>query len=421
MERFAITLAEAGQTGSMSLDARQQCECILRQISGVQQREFDGTWRSRSLECGAQADLADHLPARTRITALLPESGPLLDAGQIVNEHRFLIAAINALNLADWQFQFRIKKNRRLVVDRSGRVNLSRFDHFSVTVRFRIKSGSAHLEVGEGNIAGFKFNQSGLSQRIGELVSSQRRMKRMVFPDPLPVILQAGEGGILFHEILGHSLEADYVCRGVSPFSPADLGKMIVSQPMNLTTRDPNDPFFAGCQGDDEGEKAATDQLIEDGCLQTFISDLSHSQQLKLAGGGHCRCEDFSRLPQPRTYALYVRPGAFEAGEILQQTRRGILAREFGAATIDFHRDRFSFIIHEAHLVEAGKVTAPLGSVTVSGGIRQTLNQVTMIGNDFRYDRGVSYCLKNGQLVNVRVGQPTIRIDGLSVSQGKND
>jgi TldD protein len=118
-------------------------------------------------------------------------------------------------------------------------------------------------------------------------------------------------------------------------------------------------------------------------------------------------------------FAIYVQPGSYPAEEIIASTPYGIYAREFGDGGLDFGAGRFFFNIRQSYLIEKGRLTAPIGSLTVSGQIREILNDIGMVGNDFKYDRGVSYCQKNGQILPVRVGQPTIKINKLFVNGGR--
>ena len=123
----------------------------------------------------------------------------------------------------------------------------------------------------------------------------------------------------------------------------------------------------------------------------------------------------------PRMYALYLQPGKYNTEDLVESTRFGIFAKEFGEGKVFFNKNMFYFNIKSAYLIEKGKMSQPLGSIIMSGNITDILNSVDMIANNFRYDKGISYCIKNGQTVNVRVGQPTVKINNLYVSKGYND
>jgi TldD protein len=237
----------------------------------------------------------------------------------------------------------------------------------------------------------------------------------------MPVVLNSGDGGILFHEILGHSLEADHVYQKLSSIDPKDIGKRIVSKNVTLHTHDPGDPFFRGRSCDDEGESISDAPLVENGILRNFISDFFYQRLLGAGTGGHCRIQDFRRIPMPRMYALYLRPGPYHADELIESVDYGIFAKEPGKGKVFFNKNLFHFDIKAAYLIEAGKITEPLGSLVIRGNIGDALNSVDMIANDFSYDKGISYCHKNGQTVNVRVGQPTVRINNLYVTREYHD
>ncbi|HSQ35273.1 MAG TPA: TldD/PmbA family protein, partial [Candidatus Binatia bacterium] len=333
-------------------------------------------------------------------------------------EHAFLIDFLNRLGLQEWKLHFRARHCRRTVQNTRRQERQTAFNHFSITARLKIKNHPLELEISEGSSDALKFNLNGLSERISEAVTNGRNCRKVVFQDPVPVVLQAGEGAILFHEILGHSLEADYVYHGYSPFSPRDLGKAIIPAALTVHCQDDRDPFFRDSPVDDEGEACPSPLLVEAGVLRRFIADYHYQKLLRLPERGHARLEDFSHIPLPRMFAIYVQPGPYPVDEILASTAYGVYAREFGDGGLDFGAGRFYFNIRQSYLIEKGRLTAPLGSLTVSGHIREILNDIGMVGNDFKYDRGVSYCQKNGQTLHVRVGQPTIKINRLVVNGG---
>lgn len=120
-------------------------------------------------------------------------------------------------------------------------------------------------------------------------------------------------------------------------------------------------------------------------------------------------------------YSLYLKSGKYHPEELVKSTRYGVFAKEFGDGKVYFDKNLFHFNIKEAYLVEDGKTTAPLGRVVVRGNINEVLNSILMVGNDFRFDKGISYCYKNGQTLNVRVGQPSIKVDNLYITRELDD
>ncbi len=131
--------------------------------------------------------------------------------------------------------------------------------------------------------------------------------------------------------------------------------------------------------------------------------------------------EDFSMRPMPRMFSIYLENGKYSQKELMSSTEKGVFAREFGDGKVLFHKNRFYFNIPSAYMIRKGKVGEPLGSIVVSGKVDEVFNSVEMIGDDFSLDRGISYCYKDGQTLNVRVGQPSVKINKLKFSRGLND
>ncbi len=411
-----MQLFEHNQSMQFSLDSRGGREFSLKKKSGVLIRSFDGSWKSRSEETGSSGEATKTISGKT-LGSRQPDLSPLpMDAGAILADNRFLTDFLSQLALQEWKLLFRARRCLRAIQNTQRQKLKTVFSHFSISIKFRTLNRPEELEVSEGSSEALKFNLNGLTRRISETIENQKNRCRTELNCEVPVVLQAGEGAILFHEILGHSLEADYVSQGVSPFNLSDLDRAIVPPQITIHSRDDRDPFFKGAGADDEGEICPSPLLVENGILRRFISDYAYQRMLKLKDRGHARLEDFSCIPQPRMFATYVQPGRFPAAEILASTPYGIYAREFGDGGLDFQSGRFYFNIRQSYLIEKGRLTAPIGHLTVSGRVREILNDIGMVGDDFKYDRGVSYCQKNGQILPVRVGQPTIKINKLRVN-----
>jgi TldD protein len=315
----------------------------------------------------------------------------------------------------------RAKKTGRVIIKKGEKEKKAGFTYFSILIKLRLKDHRSFIEIGEGTVQTLKFNQDGLSSRIKKIVENHKHSKSHPFRDKVPVILNSGDGAIIFHELLGHSLEADYIYHGQSPISLEDIGKPVISKNVTLLTRDPNDSFFKGISCDDEGESPGFSILVENGVLRNLVSDRVYKHRLKLGICGHSRVEDFSKIPMPRMFALYLKPGAYHPNELISSTKYGIYASEFGDGKVFFDKNLFFFNIREAWLIKNGNLSDPLGSIMVRGNILEVLNSVEMVANDFRFDKGTSYCFKNGQTINVRVGQPTVKIDNLCVTREIND
>jgi len=419
MDKFKTHLHEDARSMQFSLDNKDNREYSLKRKCGILLRSFDGSWKSQAVETVAKDEITKPMSYKAADRSRPAPFPPADAAGKIMVENAFLIDFLDRLGLQEWKLLFRAKHCRRTIQNTHRRELRSNLDHYSITIRLKIKNHPLELEISEGSSEALKFNLDGLTQRISETIENCRNCRKIVFNGPLPVVLQAGEGAILFHEILGHALEADYVYHGFSPFTRRDLDHTIMPAALTILSQDSRDPFFKDSPVDDEGETCPSPLLVENGVLRRFIADYHYQKMLGLRERGHARLEDFSHIPLPRMFAIYVQPGPFSAEEIIASTPYGIYAREFGDGGLDFSAGRFFFHIRQSYLIEKGRLTVPVGSLTVSGRIREIMNDIGMVGNDFKYDRGVSYCQKNGQILPVRVGQPTIKINKLFVAGGQ--
>lgn len=417
MDKFKVQLYEESQTLRLELDDRGGREYSLRRLSGVLTRSFDGSWRSHAVETGSPEEARQSLSWKGGRRRDEPPAGNA--AGEVLAAGLYLAKCLQRLDAQEWRLAFRVDRTRRQIRNARRQDVESSFQHFRVMARLKVRGQAGELEIGEGGSGETRFNLDGLARRIAEAADAQRHRRRVAFDRPVPVVLQPGEGAILFHEVLGHALEADYVHQGASPFTPADVGRPIVHESVSIHCRDERDPFFRGAAVDDEGEPRCPPLLVEQGVLRRFISDVAHQRLLKLRDHGHARLEDFRRVPQPRMYATYVQPGGASQAEIIASTPFGVYAREFGDGGLDLRAGRFYFRIRQPWLIEKGRLAAPLAPLTVSGDIREALRDVAMVGDDFTYDRGTSFCRKNGQVLPVRVGQPTVKIGKLWVRGGQ--
>lgn len=422
MNTFSVNLIEANQKNIFTVDSSGQKHYSHTNLNGILRRKYDGSWTSSAIELDSPKDSKKFItmkatPKFAGVSADISGFNP----GNILDENRYLLDFLDSQNFAQWQVDFRYHRIDRIIINSRNKVLNSNFSHYSILVKMRIDSQGKFIDVGEGNPTGMKFNLSGLSLRIREILNNHKKSKKLTPKGKIPVVLNSGDGGILFHEILGHSLEADHIYQKMSSVTPNDIGKRIVSKNVNLLTRDRKDPFFGGRFCDDEGEATDASVLVEKGVLRNFISDFFYKRLLRKGCSGHCRIQDFRKIPMPRMYALYLQPGPYHADELIRSVNFGIFAKEPGGGKVFFNKNLFYFDIKAAYLIERGKITAPLGSIIVRGNITEALNSVEMIANDFCYDKGISYCHKNGQTVNVRVGQPTVKINNLHVTRGYHD
>ena len=231
---------------------------------------------------------------------------------------------------------------------------------------------------------------------------------------PMTVVLGPGWPGILLHEAIGHGLEGDFNRKGSSTFAGM-IGKRVAAKGVTVV----DDGTIADRRGslniDDEGNPTQCTTLIEDGILKGYIQDTMNARLMKMPVTGNARRESFAHLPMPRMTNTYMLGGDRDPAEIIASVKNGLYAVNFGGGQVDITNGKFVFSASEAYMIEDGKVTYPVKGATLIGNGPDVLNRVSMIGNDMRLDPGVGVCGKEGQSVPVGVGQPTLRIDGVTV------
>ncbi len=422
MKKFSVDLIEDSDLHYLSIDCKDRTEYSFKNRKGILTREYSDEWQSRSIELNSMLEARKYLSKDVKIN---PKEGrekdPSFSPGKVLRDNDYILNFLRNPGLEEWKVIFRLNRSRRQIITREGKKRRADFKYSSILIKFRLRDQRGFMEVGEGSVLEAKFNQDGLATRVREIVENHKNRKDIHFRDKVPVIFNSGDGAIVFHEILGHCLEADYLYEKISPISLADLGREIVSKNVTLVTGDKDDHFFRDITCDDEGEPLKSTVLVKNGVLKNFIADTFYKELLDLKHCGHSRVEDFTRHPMPRMYALYLKPGQYHPEELIESTSYGVYAREFGEGTVYFDKNRFYFNIKEAFLVENGRLSFPLGQVVVRGHIVEALNSVVMVADDFRFDKGISYCYKNGQTLNVRLGQPTVKINNLFVSKEMND
>ncbi len=230
----------------------------------------------------------------------------------------------------------------------------------------------------------------------------------------MTVVLGPGWPGILLHEAIGHGLEGDFNRKQSSVF--AGLMGERVAAPGVTVIDDGTLPERRGSLSiDDEGTPSQKTVLIEDGILTGYMQDRLNARLMGQKSTGNGRRQDFAHMPMPRMTNTYMLAGDHEPGEIIASVKDGIYAVNFGGGQVDITSGKFVFSCTEAYRIENGKVTAPLKGATLIGAGAEVLKKVSMIGNDMTLDPGIGTCGKNGQGVPVGVGQPTLRVDGLTV------
>jgi TldD protein len=230
----------------------------------------------------------------------------------------------------------------------------------------------------------------------------------------MTVVLGPGWPGILLHEAIGHGLEGDFNRKGSSAFS-GRVGQRVAAKGVTVL----DDGTLADRRGslnvDDEGNTSQRTVLIEDGILKGYIQDAMNARLMGVAPTGNGRRESYAHIPMPRMTNTYMPGGDKDPQEIVASIKKGLYATNFGGGQVDITSGKFVFSASEAYWVENGKILYPVKGATIVGSGPECLKRVSMIGNDMKLDSGVGTCGKEGQSVPVGVGQPTLRIDGLTV------
>jgi len=230
----------------------------------------------------------------------------------------------------------------------------------------------------------------------------------------MPVVLGPGWPGILLHEAVGHGLEGDFNRKGSSAFA-GRIGQRVASPGVTVVD-DGTLPNRRGSLNiDDEGNATQRTVMIEDGILRGYIQDSLNARLMKVTPTGNGRRESFAHLPMPRMTNTYMLAGDHAPEEIIRSVKSGLYASNFRGGQVDITNGKFVFSMAEAYLIENGRITAPVKGATLIGNGPDALTRVTMIGSDMELDLGIGTCGKDGQSVPVGVGQPTLRIEGLTV------
>jgi TldD protein len=287
----------------------------------------------------------------------------------------------------------------------------------SVTV---IAEQNGRREMGSGGGGGrfglAYFDDAHINEYVNDAVNAAltNLESRPAPAGEMTVVLGPGWPGILLHEAIGHGLEGDFNRKGSSAFS-GRIGQRVAAKGVTVL----DDGTIADRRGslnvDDEGNTSQKNVLIEDGILKGYIQDAMNARLMKVKPTGNGRRESYAHIPMPRMTNTYMLGGGREPDEIVASIKKGLYATNFGGGQVDITSGKFVFSASEAYWVENGKIQYPVKGATIVGNGPDALTRVTMIGNDMALDSGVGTCGKEGQSVPVGVGQPTLRIDGLTV------
>ena len=270
---------------------------------------------------------------------------------------------------------------------------------------------------GGGGRFGYAHFTDDRLDRIAETAVKQALVNLEARPapaGPMTVVLGPGWPGILLHEAIGHGLEGDFNRKGTSAFSNR-IGEQVGARGVTVV----DDGTIADRRGslsiDDEGEPTARNVLIEDGILRGYLQDRLNSRLMGVRATGNGRRESYAHIPMPRMTNTYMLGGDRDPAEILASVERGLYAVNFGGGEVDITSGKFVFSAAEAWWIEGGRLLYPVKGATLIGNGPDALTRIAMIGRDMALDPGIGTCGKEGQSVPVGVGQPTIRIEGLTV------
>jgi TldD protein len=231
---------------------------------------------------------------------------------------------------------------------------------------------------------------------------------------PMPVVVGNGWGGVLFHEAVGHGLEADHIAKNSSVYA-GRMGDSVASQLVTLV----DDATVPGHRGsfrvDDEGVPAQRKAVVERGVLHSYLTDRRRATQLAMPLTGNGRRQSFQHMPIPRMTNLYIEAGGVDPQDIIADTPRGLYVASLGGGQVDSASGQFVFSVTEGYLIDGGKLVTPLRGATLAGDSFSVLAGIDVVGNDFALDPGLGNCGKLGQWVPVGVGQPTLRVSELLV------
>jgi len=230
----------------------------------------------------------------------------------------------------------------------------------------------------------------------------------------MTVVLGSGWPGVLLHEAIGHGLEGDFNRKGTSAFS-GRIGEKVAASGCTVVDNGTLPGRRGSLNMDDEGTPTQNTMLIEDGILKAYMQDNMNARLMGGASTGNGRRESYAHLPMPRMTNTYMLAGQYNPQEIISSVDKGLYAVNFGGGQVDITSGKFVFSASEAYLIENGKVTRPVKGATLIGDGPEVLTRVSMVGNDLQLDQGVGVCGKEGQSVPVGVGQPTLRVEELTV------
>ncbi|HEY0665095.1 MAG TPA: metalloprotease TldD [Gallionella sp.] len=287
----------------------------------------------------------------------------------------------------------------------------------SVTVIIESNGKREQGSAGGGGRFDYDYFDDAMLRKYAAQAVHQATVNLDAAPAPagnMTVVLGNGWPGILLHEAIGHGLEGDFNRKGSSAFS-GRVGERVAAEGVTVVDDGTLARRRGSLQMDDEGNPTQCTTLIENGILKGYLQDSLNARLMGVAPTGNARRESYAHLPMPRMTNTYMLNGDKDPAEIIASVKHGLYAVNFGGGQVDITSGKFVFSTSEAYMIEDGKITRPVKGATLIGNGPDVLKRIAMIGNDMSLDPGVGTCGKEGQSVPVGVGQPTVRIDGLTV------
>lgn len=270
---------------------------------------------------------------------------------------------------------------------------------------------------GGGRYSVKELMESGLAEKLTREAVRTGLVNLEAIPSPagmMTVVLGPGWPGVLLHEAIGHGLEGDFNRKGTSAFS-GRIGERVAAKGCTVVDDGTLERRRGSLTIDDEGTPSQCTTLIEDGILKNYMQDKLNAKLMGMAPTGNGRRESYAHVPMPRMTNTYMLAGSYAPEEIIASVEKGLYAVNFGGGQVDITSGQFVFSASEAYLIENGRITRPVKGATLIGSGPDVLTRVSMVGNDLKLDEGVGTCGKEGQNVPVGVGQPTLKIDGITV------
>jgi TldD protein len=289
--------------------------------------------------------------------------------------------------------------------------------HLSITVIAEQDGRREQGHNGAGGRFGYAFYTDEILEQLAKDAVRQALVNLESRPAPagmMTVVLGPGWPGVLLHEAIGHGLEGDFNRKGTSAFS-GRIGERVAAPGVTVIDDGTIPDRRGSLSVDDEGNPTSRSVLIEDGILRGYLQDRLNARLMNVAPTGNGRRESYAAIPMPRMTNTFMLGGDKDPREIIASVERGLYAVNFGGGEVDITSGKFVFSASEAYWVENGKILYPVKGATLIGNGPDALTRVSMIGNDMCLDPGIGMCGKEGQSVPVGVGQPTIRIEGLTV------